>query len=149
MSDELIAKALREAQVIAVVGLSPNEARPSWGVSRFLKSQGYRVIPVNPGHAGKLILDETTYGSLSQIPPDIPVDMVDIFRRSDSVPAIVDEAIAHLPHLKVIWTQLGVISEKGAQTAEKAGITMIQDRCPKIDIPRLGISRQTAAARRA
>ena len=139
MSDELIAEALRDVQVIAMVGLSPNETRPSWGVARFLKSQGYRVIPVNPGHAGKLLLDETTYASLSDIPADIQVDMVDIFRRSDSVPAIVDEAVAHLPHLKVIWTQLGVSSDAGAEAAGKAGITMIQDRCPKIEIPRLGI----------
>ena len=140
MSDEIIANVLRDARVVAIVGLSPNESRPSWGVARFLKSHGYRVIPVNPGHAGKIILDENTYANLAAIPADVQVDMVDVFRRSDSVAAIVDEAIDHLPHLKVIWTQLGVISPKGAEAAGKAGITMIQDRCPKIEIPRLGIA---------
>ncbi len=119
-----------------MVGLSPNEARPAWGVARYLQSQGYRVIPVNPGHAGKSILGEVVYADLTQIPTEAGVQMVDIFRRSEAVPQIVDEALASLPALKVIWTQLGVSSESAAQKARAQGLTVIQDRCPKIEFPR-------------
>ena len=89
MEDEDVARIARSARVIAVVGLSPNEARPSWGVARYLKSQGYRIIPVNPGHAGSTILDERVYPDLRAIPPEVVVDMVDIFRRPEQVPPVV------------------------------------------------------------
>ena len=134
--DEDIARIVRETRVIAVVGLSPNEARPSWGVARFLQAQGYKVIPVNPGHAGKTILGEPVHASLAAIPKDAGVQMVDIFRRSDAVAGVVDEALAHLPQLQVIWTQIGVRDDAAAQKAREAGITVIQDRCPKIEFPR-------------
>lgn len=134
--DEDIARIAREVRVIAMVGLSPNEDRPSWGVARFLQAQGYRVIPVNPGHAGHTILDETVYPSLAAIPADAGVQMVDIFRRSEAVGAIVDEALAHLPGLSVIWTQLGVRDDAAADRARRAGVTVVQDRCPKIEFPR-------------
>lgn len=134
--DEQIENIARSARVIAVVGLSPNEARPSWGVARYLQSQGFRIIPVNPGQEGQTILDERVYASLSQIPADAQVDMVDIFRRSDAVPQVVDEALQHLPDLKVIWMQLGVTHPQAAQKASAQGITVIQNRCPKIDFPR-------------
>ena len=81
-------------RTIAVVGLSPKSERPSWGVARYLQGRGYRIIPVNPGHAGETMLDETVYGDLASIPESIQIDMVDIFRRSDAVPGIVDEALA-------------------------------------------------------
>ena len=134
--DEDIRRIARTNRVVAVVGLSPNEARPSWGVARYLQSQGFRVIPVNPGHAGKVILGETVYASLSDIPRDAGVQMVDVFRRSEAVPAIVDEALAVLPDLATIWLQLGVRHDQAAARAEARGVTVIQDRCPKIEFPR-------------
>lgn len=134
--DEDIARIARGVKVIAVVGLSPNEARPSWGVARYLQANGYRVIPVNPGQAGGKILGETVYACLSDIPPMIPVQMVDIFRKSEAVGPIVDEALAHLPHLNSIWLQLGIRNDAAASRAEARGITVIQDRCPKIEFPR-------------
>lgn len=134
--DDDIERIARTVRTIAMVGLSPNEARPAWGVARYLQSQGYRVIPVNPGHAGKSILGEVVYADLTQIPTEAGVQMVDIFRRSEAVPQIVDEALASLPALKVIWTQLGVTSESAAQKARAQGLTVIQDRCPKIEFPR-------------
>ncbi|MBU3031443.1 CoA-binding protein [Paracoccus marinaquae] len=134
--DEDIARIVRETRVIAMVGLSPNEQRPSWGVARYLQAQGYRVIPVNPGHAGSTILGEGVYGHLAEIPSEAGVQMVDIFRRPEAVGTIVDEALAHLPDLKVVWMQLGVRDEAAAGRARARGMTVIQDRCPKIEFPR-------------
>lgn len=134
--DDQIENIARSTRVIAVVGLSPNEARPSWGVARYLQSQGFRIIPVNPGQEGRTILGERVYASLSQIPAAAQVDMVDIFRRSEAVPPIVDEALQHLPDLKVIWMQLGVTDPQAADKASARGVTVIQNRCPKIDFPR-------------
>ncbi|MDO5642754.1 MAG: CoA-binding protein [Paracoccus sp. (in: a-proteobacteria)] len=127
-----------QTRIIAVLGLSPKQDRPSWGVARFLQAQGYRIIPVNPGHAGETILNETVYADLASIPERDRVDMIDIFRRSEAVPAIVDEALRVLPALKVIWMQLGVTAPEAAARAEAAGMTVIQDRCPKIEFSRLG-----------
>lgn len=134
--DEDIERIARETRVVAVVGLSPNEDRPAWGVARYLQSQGYRIVPVNPGHAGQEILGERVYASLSDIPNSISVDMIDIFRRSDAVPAIVDEALAHLPDLSTIWMQLGITHAEAAAKARAAGVGVIEDRCPKIEFPR-------------
>ena len=134
--DEDIARIARETRVIAVVGLSPRQDRPSYGVARYLQSQGFRVVPVNPGHAGEEILGETVHASLGDIPEDVRVDMVDIFRRSEAVPAIVAEALAELPGLSTIWMQLGVVSPDAARRAREAGLTVIEDRCPKIEFPR-------------
>lgn len=134
--DRQIAEIVREISVVAVVGLSENQDRPSWGVARYLQSQGIRVIPVNPAHAGKTILGEKVYADLAAIPVGAGVDMVDIFRRSTAVRPIVEEALGHLPHLKVIWTQLGVWDNAAAALARDRGITVIQDRCPKIEFPR-------------
>ena len=134
--DADIARIARTAKVIAVVGLSADESRPSWGVARYLQAQGFRIIPVNPGEAGREILGETVYAHLSDIPREARVDMVDIFRRSSAVPAIVTEAIEALPDLRVIWTQMGVRHDQAAQLARARGITVVQDRCPKIEFPR-------------
>lgn len=134
--DEQIARIARETKVVAMVGLSPNEARPSWGVARYLQSQGIRVIPVNPGHAGGTILDERVYAHLADIPAEAGVQMVDIFRRSEALGTIIDEALAHMPDLKVIWLQLGLRDEAGAARARQRGVEVIQDRCPKIEFPR-------------
>lgn len=135
--DRAIEEIARKINVIAMVGLSPNQDRPSWGVARYLQSQGIRVIPVNPGHAGKTILDERVYADLSSIPADAGVEMVDIFRRSDAVRSIVEEAMAVLPDLRVIWTQLGVRDDAAAALARARGYVVIQDRCPKIEFPRV------------
>ncbi|MDQ7263513.1 CoA-binding protein [Paracoccus sp. PS-1] len=134
--DDDIARIARTARCIAIVGLSPNEARPSWGVARYLKSQGYRIIPVNPGHAGSTILDERVYPDLRAIPPETGVDMVDIFRRPEAVPAIVEQAMGHLPRLGTIWMQLGIRHPIAASRARARGLTVIEDRCPKIEFPR-------------
>ncbi|HMQ39983.1 MAG TPA: CoA-binding protein [Paracoccus sp. (in: a-proteobacteria)] len=134
---EIIRQIRDRTRTIAVVGLSPKQDRPSWGVARFLQARGYRIIPVNPGHAGAKILGETVYADLSSVPADAGVDMVDIFRRSEAVPEIVDEALRVLPDLKTIWMQLGVSHPEAAAKAEAAGMVVIQDRCPKIEFPRL------------
>ena len=134
---ETIRQIRDQTRTIAVVGLSPKQDRPSWGVARFLQARGYRIIPVNPGHAGQEILGETVHADLASIPAGAHVDMVDIFRRSDAVPAIVDEAMRVLPDLRTIWMQLGVTHAEAATKAEAAGITVIQDRCPKIEFLRL------------
>ncbi|AUH64318.1 CoA-binding protein [Paracoccus zhejiangensis] len=134
--DREIAEIARKTRVVAMVGLSPNQDRPSWGVARYLQSQGIRVIPVNPGHAGHTILDEVVYPDLASIPEDAGIDMVDIFRRSDAVGPIVDQALTHLPRLKVIWTQLGVYDDAAAAQARRRGVSVVQDRCPKIEFPR-------------
>lgn len=134
--DDDIARIARETRSIAMVGLSPNELRPAWGVARYLKSQGFRVIPVNPSHAGSRLLDEEVYPDLTSIPAEARIDMVDIFRRSDAVPAIVEEAVACLPHLRTIWMQLGILHPEAAERGRRHGLTVIEDRCPKIEFPR-------------
>ncbi|MDN5567226.1 MAG: CoA-binding protein [Paracoccus sp. (in: a-proteobacteria)] len=136
LDDQDIGHIARNTRVVAMVGLSPNEARPSWGVARYLLSQGIRVIPVNPGHAGMTILDQRVYASLADIPVDAGVQMVDIFRQSSAVAGIVDEVLEYLPDVQVIWTQLGVRDDKAAQKARGAGVRVVQDRCPKIEFPR-------------
>jgi predicted CoA-binding protein len=126
---------LTEVRTIAVVGVSPNPVRPSYYVARYLGLKGFRVIPVNPGHAGETLFGETVRGRLSEIGE--PVDMVDIFRRSEHVGPIVDEALAAFPALRVIWMQIGVENPEAAARAEARGITVIQNRCPKIEYQRL------------
>ena len=135
--DTLIREIFQETKVFACVGASMNPARPSYYVSEFLQSHGYRVIPINPGQAGKQWLGETVYATLVDIPKSITIDALDIFRRSDAVAEIVRDAHNALPDLKYIWTQLGVISGEAADLADTFGYKMVQDRCPKIEIPRL------------
>ena len=136
-TDEYLKKLLNRARVIAVVGVSMNSVRPSFYVARYLSLKGKRIIPVNPGHAGKTLFGETIYPDLASIPDDIPVDMVDIFRRSDHVTPIVDEALEHLPNLKTVWMQIGVENAEAAARATAAGVDVVQDRCPKIEMQRL------------
>jgi uncharacterized protein len=136
-TDDAISAILNTTRVVAVVGLSPNPERPSHGVARFLQSRGMRVIPVNPGQAGGTLLDEIVYADLAAIPVDAGVDMLDIFRQSDAVPGIVDQALAHLPGLRTIWMQLGVSHAQAGETARAKGITVVQNRCPAIEWPRL------------
>lgn len=136
-SDADLRTILRATRIIAVVGWSPNPDRPSHGVAAYLKSQGYRVIPVNPGQAGVMALGETVRAGLADITE--PVDMVDIFRRSSEVDGVVTEAIAALPQLRTIWMQLGVSDDLAAARAGAAGIAVVMNRCPAIEIPRLGL----------
>ena len=133
-SDALIARVLRSVNTIALVGASANWNRPSYFVMKYLQGKGYRVLPVNPGAAGQELLGETVRASLSEISE--PVDMVQIFRRSEAAPPIVDEAIEI--GAKVVWMQLGVRHDAAAAKAQAAGLTVIMDRCPKIEFGRLG-----------
>jgi len=137
--DPTIRAILTAPQVIAVVGWSPNPDRPSHGVAAFLARRGMRVLRVNPGQAGQIVDGSPVYGRLSDIPADAGVTMVDIFRRSDAVAGIVAEALAALPQLRVIWMQLGVTDEAAAARARARGITVVQNRCPKIEMARLGL----------
>lgn len=136
-TDMLICEILQKTKTFACIGASMKPSRPSYYVSEFLMFHGYRVIPINPGCAGQEWLGETVYASLADIPKSIKIDTLDIFRRSDAVPAIVQEAHDALPDLKYIWTQLDVISDEAATLAKTYGLKMVQDRCPKIEIPRL------------
>lgn len=139
-SDDDIRAILSSVKTIAMVGASPNPARPSNRVLRFLLSQGYTVHPVNPGHAGKEIHGAKVYARLADVPS--PIDMVDVFRNSSFVAGVVDDALALAAKPKVIWTQLDVHDEKAAAKAEAAGVKMVMDRCPAIEIPRLGIAKR-------
>lgn len=132
--DDLLREILGRTRVVAVVGVSMNPVRPSYYVARYLGLKGFRVIPVNPGHAGETLFGQTVRAELSEVPAE--VDMVDIFRRSEAVPAIVDEALK-LPKLRTIWMQIGVSHPEAAAKAEARGITVIQNRCPKIEYQRL------------
>lgn len=134
-SDSWLKRILQRTRVIAVVGVSMNPVRPSYYVARYLSLKGYKVIPVNPGHAGKVLFGETVRAGLKDIPE--PVDMVDIFRRSEAVPPIVDDALEHLPGLRTIWMQIGVEHAGAAAAAQARGIDVIQNRCPKIEYQRL------------
>lgn len=133
--DQTIRQVLENVRSIAVVGFSANPSRASHYVAEFLRGHGYRVIPVNPGLAGQTFLGETVRASLAEIGG--PVDMVDVFRAAEAVPAIMDEAIAI--GAKVVWTQLDIRHEEAAAKGRAASLTVVMDRCPKIEIPRLGI----------
>ena len=133
-SDAEIREILTSVKTIALVGWSPKPDRPSHRVAAFLKARGYRVIPVNPGQAGQAALGETVVATLAEAGP---VDMVDIFRRSEEAGAVVDQAI--VARAKVVWMQLGVIDEAAASRARVAGLQVVMNRCPAIEIPRLGL----------
>lgn len=137
ITDTDLRQILSTTRVIAVVGISPKPDRPSHEVAAYLQRKGYRIVPVNPGHAGETILGETVFADLAAIPGDIAVDMVDIFRRSEAVPEVVAAALDHLPGLRTIWMQLGVIHPGAAATARARGVRVVMDRCPKIDYPRV------------
>ncbi|WP_234189385.1 CoA-binding protein [Shinella sp. NM-101] len=124
---------LKSVRTIAVLGASPNDARPSHGVMGFLLGKGYRVIPVNPGHAGKTILGQTVHARLADIPE--PVDMVDVFRAASQLHAVVDEVLALRPPPSVLWGQFTVRDDAAAARAEAAGIRVVMDRCPVTEYP--------------
>ena len=152
--DSAIRGILNTVKTIAMVGVSPKDNRPSYFAFKYLLERGYRMIPVNPGQAGKELLGQKVYATLADIPE--PVDMVDIFRASQYAPAVVDEALALKPRPSVIWMQLGVRNDEAAAKAEAAGLKVIMNRCPKIEYGRLsseiawmGVNTRTISAKKA
>lgn len=135
--DALIRRILKETRIIAMAGASPNWVRPSNFAMKYLLGKGYQVHPINPGHTGKEIWEQTVYASLADVPA--PIDMLDVFRGSEAAGALIDEAIElkEEKQIKVVWLQLGVINHEAANRAEAAGLTVIMNRCPKIEYGRL------------
>ncbi|HZP99422.1 MAG TPA: CoA-binding protein [Reyranella sp.] len=131
--DAYLRRILRDTKTIAMVGASANWNRPSYFAMKYLQDRGYKIYPINPGAVGQEILGEKVYGTLDELPQK--VDMVDIFRNSQAAGPITDEAIKH--GAKVVWMQLGVVNEDAAKRAEKAGLKVVMDRCPKIEHSRL------------
>lgn len=134
-SDALLRDVLRRTKRIAMVGVSINPVRASYFVARYLDLRGFDVVPVNPAYTGKMLFGKVILDGLSEV--EEPVDMVDIFRRSEAVPEIVEEALEVFPQLQTIWMQIGVEHAEAAAMAEARGVTVIQDRCPKIEYQRL------------
>ncbi|MDA7827816.1 CoA-binding protein [Rhodobacteraceae bacterium] len=134
-SDAELRKVLGAVKTVAIVGISTNPARPSYFVGRYLGLKGYTVIPINPGHAGKTLFGKTIIDDLENISQS--VDMIDIFRKSEAVPEIVDQALEKFQNLKCIWMQIGVQHEAAAAKARARGVTVIMNRCPKIEYQRL------------
>lgn len=137
MHEDLIREVLQSTRTIALVGASHKSERPSYRVMAYLLEQGYHVIPVNPGLAGQQLLGQEVKRTLADI--DEPVDMVDVFRSADAAYEIAGEAIAI--GAKSLWLQLGVINEEAAALAQAAGLKVVMDHCPKIEIPRLGLEK--------
>ncbi|MDP2967993.1 MAG: CoA-binding protein [Deltaproteobacteria bacterium] len=133
MKDEELKEMLKHYKTVAVVGISPKEDRPSFRVAAYLQSKGYRIIPVRPD--GDTILAEKVYPNLIEIPKEIEIDVVDIFRKSEEVPPIVEEAIRR--GAKIVWMQEGVIHQKAGEEAERAGLKVVMDRCIKKEYQRL------------
>jgi len=133
MKDEELKEIFKNCKTVAIVGISPKEDRPSYRVASYLQSKGYRIIPIRPD--GDTILDEKVYPHLMEIPKEIEIDVVDIFRKSEEVPPIVEEAIRR--GTKIVWMQEGVIHHKAGEEAERAGLKVVMDRCIKKEHQRL------------
>ncbi|AOF19509.1 hypothetical protein BED35_14290 [Yersinia enterocolitica] len=138
MHDKDIADILQQVKTIALVGASDNPTRPSYGVMNYLLEQGYQVTSVSPKLAGKTLLGQQVYAELADIP--YPIDMVDVFRNADAAYGVAQDAIAI--GAKVLWLQIGVINEQAATLAADGGLKVVMDRCPKIEIPRLGLEKE-------
>jgi predicted CoA-binding protein len=152
--DAYIRSILNGVKVIAMIGASPSEVRPSYFAFKYLVQRGYDMIPVNPGHVGKSLLGRPFVASLSDI--GRPIDMVDIFRSSAHIMPVVDEALTLSPLPKVIWMQLGARDDVAAEKAEAAGMKVVMNRCPKIEYGRLsseiswmGVNSRTLSSKRA
>jgi len=152
-SDAYIRGILNTVKTIAMVGISPKENRPSYFAFKYLLERGYRMLPVNPGQAGKNILGQKVYAKLSDIPE--PIDMVDIFRAAEHVIPIVEEALTLKTKPKVIWMQLSVRNNEAAKLAEAADLKVVMNRCPKIEYGRLsseiswmGVNSRTLSSKR-
>ena len=153
-NDVYIRGILNTAKTIAMVGVSPKTNRPSYFAFKYLLERGYRMIPVNPGQAGKELLGQLVYAKLADIPE--PVDMVDIFRSSEHALGVVQEAVALSPKPQVIWMQLGIRNDEAAALAEANGVKVVMNRCPKIEYGRLsseiswmGVNSRTLSSKRA
>jgi uncharacterized protein len=153
-ADSYIRGILNTVKTIAMVGISPKENRPSYFAFKYLLERGYRMIPVNPGQAGKDILGQKVYARLADIPQ--PVDMIDVFRAPQYAPAVVAEALALKPRPAVIWMQLGIRNDEAAKLAEDNGLKVVMNRCPKIEYGRLsseiawmGVNTRTLSSKRA
>jgi uncharacterized protein len=151
--DAYVRGILNAVKTIAMVGISPKDNRPSYFAFKYLLERGYRMIPVNPGQAGEKILGQKVYARLSDIPE--PIEMVDIFRTSEHVPPIVDEALTLKPMPQVVWMQLTVRNDEAAKRAEDAGLKVVMNRCPKIEYGRLsseiswmGVNSRTLSSKR-
>ncbi|MGI9419888.1 MAG: CoA-binding protein [Geminicoccaceae bacterium] len=149
--DRYIRRILRQVKTIAAVGLSANDMRPSYFAALYLRNKGYRVIPVNPRYAGEEILGERVVATLDDL--EAPPDMVQVFRRSEEAPGVVEDAIR--VGAKVLWMQLGVRHDEAGRHAEAAGLDVVMDRCPKIEYGRLfgeigwiGVNKRTISAKR-
>ena len=152
--DSYIRGILNTVKTIAMVGASEKDNRPSYFAFKYLLERGYNMIPINPGQAGHVLLGRKVYAKLADAPE--PIDMVDIFRASQYALAIVQEALAHKPRPGVIWMQLGVRNDEAAALAERNGIKVVMNRCPKIEYGRLsseiswmGINTRTLSSKRA
>ncbi|MEW6256861.1 MAG: CoA-binding protein [Pseudomonadota bacterium] len=151
--DAYIRDILTSVRTIAVVGASPNPARPSFFVTKYLAERGFEVFPVNPGQAGKEIAGRAVVARLSEVP--VAIDMVDVFRASEHLPGVLDEVLALDPRPKVLWMQQGVRHDETAERAEAAGLRVVMNRCPKIEYGRLsgeigwtGVNSRTISAKR-
>ena len=136
-SDDFLRDILTSVKTFASVGISANPVRPSYFVGRYLSLKGYRVIPVNPAYSGQTLFGETVLESLHSIPPETEVDVLDIFRKPEDVPALVECALERFPELRVVWMQYGVMHPEAANMARSRGVAAIQNRCPKIEFQRL------------
>jgi uncharacterized protein len=152
--DPYIRGILNTVKSIAMVGISPKDNRPSYFAFKYLLERGYRMIPVNPGQAGKEILGQKVYARLADIPE--PVDMIDIFRAPQFAMPVVEEALALSPAPQVVWMQLGVRNDEAAAKAEAAGLKVVMNRCPKIEYGRLsseiswmGVNSRTLSSKKA
>ncbi|MEE9375718.1 MAG: CoA-binding protein [Rhizobiaceae bacterium] len=152
-TDEKIRSVLKSVKSIAIIGASGNQVRPSYFVAKYMAAKGYHLFPINPGHAGKEIAGAMTYACLAELPQQ--VDMVDIFRKPEALPQIVKEIMAMGTLPKVVWLQLGIRDDAIANALEMAGITVIQNRCPKIEYARLcgeiawtGFNRRTISSKK-
>ena len=134
-ADSFIRGILNSVKTVAIVGASHGDDKPSMFVVKYLSDRGYRVFPINPGRAGQLVAGIKAYARLADVPETI--DMVDVFRRSDAVPKVLDEVLALSPLPKIFWMQLGVENEEAAARAEAAGMTVVMNRCPKIEYGRM------------
>lgn len=138
MHDQMIADILNSTRHIALVGASDKPNRASYSVMAYLLEQGYKVTPINPKLAGKILLGQQVYATLDEVPE--PIDMVEVFRDAQAAWGVAQEAIA--VGAKFLWLQLGVVNEQAAVLASEAGLKVVMDRCPKIEIPRLGLEKQ-------
>src|SRR6266849_9737894 len=152
--DNYIREILNSVKSIAMVGASPVDVRPSYFAFKYLAQRGYDMIPVNPGHVGKSLLDKPFVASLADI--GRPIDMIDIFRNSSHIMPVVDEALKLSPPPKVIWMQLGARDDAAAAKAEAAGLKVVMNRCPKIEYGRLsseiswmGVNSRTLSSKKA